>query len=315
VPIRGLDIAMTLPVLEEGFDRDAIFDWIERIERGPYASLCFGERISFSNPDAVALMAAAAVLTRRVRLVTTVMIAPIHSPVLLAKQCATIDVLSSGRLTLGVGIGGREEDFRAVGADPVLQRNERLGEIVGALRRVWAGEIVVPGARSAVGPAPVQKGGPPVLCGAMGPRATRLAARWADGLCGFSWGPRPEGARPAFALASHVWTLRDMEKQFEGARRAWKEAGRERPPRLAVGFWFALGARGREQIEAHLRRYLNWLAPGEVEPLLPLSGFAGSAAELRTLLRQIAELGADEVQLVSTALDPDQVERVAEAIA
>jgi alkanesulfonate monooxygenase SsuD/methylene tetrahydromethanopterin reductase-like flavin-dependent oxidoreductase (luciferase family) len=301
--------------MEEGFDRDAILDWVGRIERGPYASLCFGERISFRNPDAVALMGACAVLTRRVRLVTTVLVAPIHSPVLLAKQCATLDVLSAGRLTLGVGIGGREQDFHAVGGDLALHRNDRLGELVAAMRRVWAGENVVPGARSPVGPPPVQKGGPPVLCGAMGPRATRLAARWADGLCGFNWGPRPEGARPAFALASHVWTLRDMQTQFTLARRAWREAGRERPPRLCVGFWFALGARGREQIEAHLRRYLDWLAPGEIEPLLPIAGFAGSAAELRSLLRQIAELGADEVQLVSTALDPGQVERAAEAIA
>jgi alkanesulfonate monooxygenase SsuD/methylene tetrahydromethanopterin reductase-like flavin-dependent oxidoreductase (luciferase family) len=306
---------MTLPVMEEGLDRAMLLDWVERIERGPYASLCFGERISFSNPDAIALMAACAVLTRRVRLVTTVMIAPIHSPVLLAKQCATIDVLSGGRLTLGVGIGGREEDFRAVGADLAGHHNQRLAELVHDMRRVWAGEIVVPGARSGVGPPPLQKGGPPVLCGAMGPRATRLAAQWADGLCSFNWGPRPEGDRPSFALANHVWTLRDMEKQFETARRAWKDAGRSQPPRLAVGFWFALEPGGRTQIEAHFRRYLNWLAPEEVAPLLPMSGFAGSARELRDLLRQIADLGADEVQLVSTSIDPDQVERAAEAIA
>jgi alkanesulfonate monooxygenase SsuD/methylene tetrahydromethanopterin reductase-like flavin-dependent oxidoreductase (luciferase family) len=309
-----MDVAMTLPVMEEGLDRDAIFDWVGRIERGPYASLCFGERISFRNPDAVALMGACAALTRRVRLVTTVLIAPIHSPVLLAKQCATLDVLSNGRLSVGIGIGGREQDFLAVGADLALHHNGALARIAAQMRRVWSGEIVVEGARSPVGPAPVQKGGPPVLVGAMGPRATRLAAPWADGLCGFSWGPRKQGDRPAFALASHVWTLRDMEKQFELARSAWREAGRERPPRLAVGFWFGLGSRGREQIEAHLRRYLDWLAPGEIDPLLPIAGFAGSAAELRTLLRQIADLGADEVQLVSTALDPDQVERAAEAI-
>jgi hypothetical protein len=149
----------------------------------------------------------------------------------------------------------------------------------------------------------------------MGPRATRLASRWADGLCGFNWGPRPEGERPSFALANHVWTLRDMERQFALARSAWQEAGRDRPPRLAVGFWFALGPRARAQIESHLRMYLNWLAPGEIEPLLPIAGFAGNARELRAVLQQIADLGADEVQLVSTALDPDQVERAAEAIA
>jgi alkanesulfonate monooxygenase SsuD/methylene tetrahydromethanopterin reductase-like flavin-dependent oxidoreductase (luciferase family) len=313
MPIRGLDVAMTLPVMEEGFDRDAILDWIARIERGPYASLCFGERVSFRNPDAIALMGAAAALTRRVRLMTTVLIAPIHSPLLLAKQCATLDVLSNGRLTVGIGIGGREEDFRATGTDLALQHNERLAEIVAAMRRAWAGEVVVPGARSGVGPAPVQEGGPPVLCGAMGPRATRIAARWADGLCGFSWGPRPEGARPDFALANHVWTLRDMERQFALARSAWKEAARARPPRLCVGFWFALGPGAREQIESHLRRYLNWLEPGEIAPLISIAGFAGSSAELRILLRQIADLGADEVQLVSTALDPAQIERAAEA--
>lgn len=305
---------MTLPVMEEGLDRDRIFDWVERIERGPYASLCFGERVSFRNPDAIALMGACAALTRRVRLVTTVLIAPIHSPVLLAKQCATIDVLSGGRLVVGVGIGGREEDFRAVGADLDRHHNDALGGIIREMRRVWAGEIVVPGARAGVGPAPLQKGGPPVLCGAMGPRATRLAAHWADGLCGFNWGPRAEGERPDFALANHVWTLRDMEGQFEGARRAWQEAGRDRPPRLCVGFWFALDAGGRAQIEAHLRRYLNWLPPEQVAPLLPIAGFAGSASELRALLRRIEGLGADEVQLVSTSIDPDQVERVAQAI-
>jgi alkanesulfonate monooxygenase SsuD/methylene tetrahydromethanopterin reductase-like flavin-dependent oxidoreductase (luciferase family) len=313
--IKDLDVSMTLPVMEAGLDRDAIFDWVSRIERGPYASLCFGERISFRNPDAVALMGACAAWTRRVRLMTTVMIAPIHHPVLLAKQAATLDVLSGGRLTLGIGIGGREEDFRALDVDLAGHNNERLTEVVAALRRVWAGEIVVPGARSGVGPVPVQKGGPPVLCGAMGPRATRLASRWADGLCGFNWGPRPEGERPSFALANHVWTLRDMERQFALARSAWQEAGRDRPPRLAVGFWFALGPRARAQIESHLRMYLNWLAPGEIEPLLPIAGFAGNARELRAVLQQIADLGADEVQLVSTALDPDQVERAAEAIA
>ena len=126
--------------------------------------------------------------------------------------------------------------------------------------------------------------------------------------------PDMQGCAPMHPGQGPGLSLRDLEKQFELARSAWRNAGRERPPRLAVGFWFALGSRGREQIEAHLRRYLDWLAPGEIDPLLPIAGFAGSAGELRALLRQIADLGADEVQLVSTALDPDQVERAAEAI-
>src|SRR5262249_17785089 len=82
----------------------------------------------------------------------------------------------------------------------------------------------------------------------------------------------------------------------------------------ATAFWYALGPGARAQIERHLRRYLNWLDPREVEALLPTTGFAGSPAELRAMLRRIEDAGAEEVVLVPTTADPDEVSRAADCI-
>ncbi len=95
---------------------------------------------------------------------------------------ASVDVLSEGRLTVGVGVGGREHDYRAIGGS-FDRRWQRMDEQVARMRRVWAGEPPFEGA-DPVGPAPVQDGGPPVVAGVMGPKAIARAARWADGVDG-----------------------------------------------------------------------------------------------------------------------------------
>jgi alkanesulfonate monooxygenase SsuD/methylene tetrahydromethanopterin reductase-like flavin-dependent oxidoreductase (luciferase family) len=292
-----MDIGMTLPGMDPGLDRVRLFEWTRRIEAGPFSTLAFGERMAFYNPELIALFGACAVLTERVRLRTTVLVMPLHQPVMLAKQLATLDVLSNGRLSVGIGIGGREEDVRAVSGDPTRRRNAALADDVAVMRRVWRGERVVDGLLRPVEPAPVQAGGPELLSGAMGPKAVRLAAGWADGLCGFSWGATAEEIAPVFRIADQ----------------AWSEAGRGRPRRV-TGFWVALGDGARAQIAEHLGRYLNWLDPVARTHAQATAGFAGRASELRDLLRRIEDLGTDEVHLVPTCGDPDEVDRLAEAI-
>ncbi len=291
-----MKIAMTLPGMDPGLDRQRLFQWVERIEAGPFASLAFGERMAFYNPELIALLGACAALTQRVRLRTTVIVLPIHQPVMLAKQLATLDVLSEGRLCVGLGIGGREEDLRAVGADPARRRNAVLAEEVAQMRRIWRGELL-PGLLRPIGPTPVQPGGPELLAGAMGPRAIRLAATWADGVTGFCWAATPDEVAPV----------------FETARNAWAAEGRG-APRLVTGFWYALGDGAREQISEHLGRYLNWLDPAEREEARKGAGFAGTPQELRDLLRRLQDLGADEVNLVPTSGDPDEVDRARDVI-
>jgi alkanesulfonate monooxygenase SsuD/methylene tetrahydromethanopterin reductase-like flavin-dependent oxidoreductase (luciferase family) len=252
--------------------------------------------MAFDNPEVIALAGACSAWTSRVRLVTTVIVAQLHDPVMLAKSLATVDQLSRGRLTVGLGVGGRVEDYVAAGVDPKTRTHRDLARRVGIMKRVWAGEKVVDTLKP-VGPPPVQAGGPELLIGAQGPNAIRTAATWADGISGFS-----------FNL-----DMKEAERSFEQVRTAWREAGRP-APRLTTAFWFALGDGARAQIERHLRHYFNWIEPAALEAMLPVTGFAGSDAELARVLRQLAELGTDEVQLISTSDDIAQVARVAALI-
>lgn len=293
-----MKLAMTLPGMDPGLDRKNLVDWTRRIEAGPFDTLAFGERMAFYNPELIALFGACAALTERVTLRSTVIVMPIHNPVMLAKQLATLDVLTEGRLSVGLGIGGREEDLRAVGADPARRTNAALARDVETMRRVWRGEDVVGGLLEPVEPRPVRAGGPELLAGAMGPRAIEQAAAWAEGLCGFTWGATADEIAPTFELA----------------RTAWAKAGHG-TPKLITGFWFALGDGARDQMSRHLGRYMNWLPAAEREAAQQGAGFTGDAPAMRDLLRRIEDLGADEVHLVPTCGDPDEVDRAAEVVA
>ncbi len=293
-----MKLGMTLPVMEPDLNRELLRSWVEAIDQGAYQSLAFGERIIFDNPDAAVMLGAAAAWTQRVEIVTTIFVAQLHNPVMLAKQIATADMLCSGRLTVGLGIGGREEDYKAAGADFATHKNSDLGHRVETMRRVWAGEAIVDMADRRVGPPPVQQGGPKLLAGAMGPKSIALASHWSDGLCGMSFGPDPQ----------------EISATFDMARKAWAEAGRP-APHLGTSFWFALDEDGgRAQLDTHLKRYFTWVDPAARDAIAASAGFAGSAQDLKDMLRRIEDTGADEVQLIPTGSGLDQVHRIADAM-
>jgi len=292
-----MKIGMNLPVMVPGLDRDTILEWARRIDAGPYTSLAAGERITFPNPEVMVTMSAAAAVTRRVRLTLTVIVLPMHSAVLMAKQIATLDVISAGRVTLGLGIGARVEDYRAVGAPFDGKRLRRMEAQIALMRRVWGGECVVEGAARPVEPLPVQPGGPELLAGALAPDSIRRAARWADGICGFSFGPSAEEVGCAYDIA----------------RQAWQAAGRRTPPRLVMSFWYALGERARTQLDVYLERYLAFLGD-DAARALSATVKTTSAAALREAAGMLADLGTDEIILVPTTLDADEVSRVADIL-
>ena len=170
-------LGMTLPVMEPDlWERpDTLERWARAVDDGPFASLCFGERMAFDNPETLTLLGAVSAWTSRVRLVTTVLVPQLHEPVPLAKALATADRLSGGRLTVGFGVGGREEDYRAASSS-APQTMAEMAARVAVMKRVWAGENVT-AATLPVGPPPLQDGGPSLLVGTMGPRTIRSAAR------------------------------------------------------------------------------------------------------------------------------------------
>jgi alkanesulfonate monooxygenase SsuD/methylene tetrahydromethanopterin reductase-like flavin-dependent oxidoreductase (luciferase family) len=292
-PSRGMQVGMTLPVMEPDLDAAALEAWSRYVDAGPFSSLCFGERMAFDNPHSLTLLGAVAAWTSRVRISTTVLVPQLHHPVSLAKALATADVLSAGRLSVGVGVGGRDEDYHAAGADPSTRTMQEMADRVAIMRRVWAGEKVTPAVRP-VGPSPAQRGGPEILVGTLGPKTIRHASHWADGLAGFA----PEIDLPM------------IDRLFQQARSDWQDAGRN-PPRLTTSFWFAVGDEPRAQIHRHLTHYMNWLPRDFVDAFAATAGFAGTVAELKDVLRRIEDLGADEVQLVPTSSDLAQVEEIA----
>lgn len=102
-----MKIGLNLPVMVPGLDRALVREWACRIDAGPFSSIASGERIHFPNPEVGVLLSSVAAWTERVKILFDVSVVPLHSPVWLAKQIATLDVLSGGRVVLGVGVGGR----------------------------------------------------------------------------------------------------------------------------------------------------------------------------------------------------------------
>jgi alkanesulfonate monooxygenase SsuD/methylene tetrahydromethanopterin reductase-like flavin-dependent oxidoreductase (luciferase family) len=288
-------LGMTLPTMVPATRREEILAWSRAVDAGPFASLAAGERISFGNPEALVTLSAAAAVTERVRIVATAFVLPMHATAWIAKQVATLDLLSAGRLTVAVGVGGREEDYRVVGAR-FAQRHARMDAQVAELRRLWAGEPALPDTPP-IGPPPYQAGGPPLWIAAAGEKPLRRAAHWADGLAGFSLGPDSD----------------EMKRHFMLARDAWRDAGRA-PPTLATSFWYALGPDAADHLDAYARRYLGVFGETAAAALAQRCRTAGETA-LREALAQARDAGADEVILVPTSTEPDQLTRTVDAIA
>jgi len=171
-----MEIGIALPTMATGFSRATFVEWCEGIDGGPYSSISSGERITFHNPELLVTTTAAAALTERVRVVTNITVLPLHRPALLAKQLATLDVLAAGRLVVGVGVGGREQDYRALGV-PFEGRHGTLDAGVAELRRLWDGGPAYDGGQP-VGPAPFRRGAPAAGCTAPAPLSVIIGHRF-----------------------------------------------------------------------------------------------------------------------------------------
>src|SRR5256886_14346198 len=142
------------------------------------------------------MYAAVAATTKRIRLTTSVLLATTRNAGILAKQAATVDAISGGRLTLGLGIGGREDDFKAA-PEPFRGRGRRFEEQLDVMRRIWAGQPAGDGV-GPIGPSPARAGGPEILIGGHTPAAGAPGGRWGDGFLSRRRARHPQG-RGAYA--------------------------------------------------------------------------------------------------------------------
>jgi probable F420-dependent oxidoreductase len=172
-----------------GQTREELLDLAPRMEAAGFDSIWVGDHVSFHVPilESLTLLSFAAALTERVRLGTSVYLVPLRHPTTSAKTISTLDVLSGGRLSLGIGVGGEfPQEFEATGI-PVGERGSRTDEGIEIFRKLWAEDDVKHAGKHfefgpiSLDPKPLQPGGPPILVGGRKAPSMRRAGRLGDG--------------------------------------------------------------------------------------------------------------------------------------
>lgn len=271
-------------------DPESLTEWARRAEHGPFSTLGLLDRLVHHNPEPLVTLAHLAAVTDRIRLQTEVLIAPLREPVLLAKQVATLDRLSGGRFTLGLGVGGRADDHEASGTE-LHTRGKRLDAQIATMRRLWDGERYSDSC-DAIGPRPFTPGGPELLFGGFQPPALERVARWGGGL---------------LAAAPPSWA----PQLFDTVRRFWAEYDRPGSPRIVAQVNAALGP--QEVIDDARAQMSAYYAFSEYGANM-VDGMLTDPQQIRTVTRQFADLGVDEVIFYCYGRDPEQVNRLADSI-
>jgi alkanesulfonate monooxygenase SsuD/methylene tetrahydromethanopterin reductase-like flavin-dependent oxidoreductase (luciferase family) len=267
----------------------AVVDWARRAEARGFSALATIDRIVYPSYDSLTVLAAAAGATSRIGLFTDILLAPVYPPVLLAKQTASLDALSGGRLTLGVGVGGRPDDFAAMDR-PFERRGRLMDETLDLLTRSWAGEPVT-GDEFPVGPPPAAGNRVPLLIGGTSDATVRRVVAYGAGWTSGGGGP---------AMAAPF---------VERVRQAWRDAGRDGEPRIAALAYFGLG--DEEASKASLRRYYGFL--GQWVDMI-VDGALRTPDAVKGALGAYADAGFTEVMFDPTIADPDQVDRLADLV-
>jgi len=285
-----MQIGIGLPARLGDTSPAILLDWARRAEDGPFSSIAVMDRVVYPAFEPLVTLAAAAAVTTRIRLLTSVLLGPTRETTLLARQAASIDALSGGRLSIGIGVGVREDDYVVSGRD-FHARGACLDEQVPVLREIWAGKH--PAGR--IGPGPSRDGGPEVLFGGYIDAVARRIAAWGDGFMA------PGGGDPARMAA--LWQ-RILDE--------WTAAGRSGRPRRLGGSYVALGPNAEAAARSHIDSWYGF------DPALAerrLASIPMSESAVRDVIARNADLGVDELVLRPCVPDLDQLERVADLVA
>lgn len=286
-------IAIGLPSRIPAASGDLMLKWAARAEQGPFSSVVVTDRVVSQSLEPLAVLALAAGATRRIRLMTSVVIGPTRETTLLARQAASIDVMSGGRLTLGLGIGVRANDYAATGYD-FHRRGRRAQEQLPMLRRLWAGESLSNDV-GAIGPVSPRPGGPEMLIGGYVPAIARRIAKWGDGYMA------PGGGEPEA-----------MRKMWSEIERAWEEEGRSGKPRWVGASYYALGSDAAEHAQRYIQANYGYNPELAAKRLRTLPASTGA---VKDAIKRQADMGVDEFILRPCAEDLAQMDLLAEIAA
>jgi alkanesulfonate monooxygenase SsuD/methylene tetrahydromethanopterin reductase-like flavin-dependent oxidoreductase (luciferase family) len=281
---RAMRVGIGLPSGLPGVAGAQMVEWARQAEASAFTSLGVIDRLVYDCYDPFVALAAAAAVTTRARLVTMIVNAPLRNTALLAKQAASLDALSGGRLVLGVAVGARHDDFELAGVEHTA-RGRKLAEQLTALRDLWESDTI--------GPRPANPGGPPLLVGGLSDAVFARIARSADGYV-HGGGPPRSFARAAAKV-----------------RAAWSDAGRPDRPMLWAQAYFALGDEAAEAGARYLADYYAFTGPFAAKIV---EGLLTSPQAIAQFVRGYAETGCDELVLLPAAGEMSQVERLADVV-
>ena len=286
-----MEIGIGLPNAVTGTTRGQLLDWARSAEAAGFSSLGTIDRIVYPNYEPLLALAAAGAVTERIRLATTVMLGPLRvNAALVAKQVLTLDALAGGgRAVLGIGLGGRDDDYAVSG----VSMSKRGAWQDGALATIRAVLDGAGGSEAKIGPRPAGQGASLIVGGSVA-ASFRRAARYGDGWIMGGGGP------DQFKVA------------VEQLGAAWDQEGRDGRPRTMALVYFSLGEDAETQARQYLLDYYAFLG-ADLSSMI-----AGSAARnpdtIAAYVSAFAAAGCDELIMFPCSGDPRQVELLADAI-
>jgi len=278
---------------------DNVLTFARKCEAMGVQSMWIIDRIAYDNLEPLTVLASAAGATQKVRLGTSVLLPNLRHPTLLAKTIATLDFVSNGRVTLGIGFGSRENDFSAVEI-PFAARGARAVEAVQLMKRLWSEDKVTHKGRFynienvTIGPRPIQKS-IPIWTGGSAEVSLKRAGTWADGfICGSS----------AIAEFSSVW-----DKVASYAKAADRNPDAIEKACLTFIAINDNHAKAVASLSAYVTRYYGRLR-GDVENTFPLGSPAACADRINSFFAR----GLDTLIIGMADPDPKQLDLFAEKV-
>jgi alkanesulfonate monooxygenase SsuD/methylene tetrahydromethanopterin reductase-like flavin-dependent oxidoreductase (luciferase family) len=302
-------IGVGLPLVGEKIRPEIIAQWAQRAEQAGLSCVGLLDRVVYENYDPLIALAYAAGATSRIDLVTSILMTPLRPTALLAKELASLDNLSGGRLLVGVGLGGRPDDYEACGVS-WERRGAIFDEQLAELRAIWRGEREWTGRR--IGPVPLRPEGPRMLIGGL-VKSVQRTVSYGDGwICGWiadikdgvayghSGNPRGPGAGPE-----------RLDEKVARVRRAWAEAGRAGDPVIIAGAYFTLDPGGRDTARAYLAHFYGHdrLLKEDV-----VNAVALTPDRVAAYARAAQDAGCDMLKLQPCGKDLDELDRLIEAV-
>ena len=284
-----MEIGIGLPNSVREANGPNLIEFARRADQAGFSTLATIDRIAFPSYESLTALAAAAAVTERIRLFPNVLLGPTRNPVMLAKESASVDRLSNGRLVLGLGVGGRKDDLDAVGLG-WSDRGKRWDHDLDLIHRVWAGELIE-GVQNAVGPTPASDARVPMIFGGSTDAAIRRVLAY-----GVGW---TAGGSPPDAVAPFA----------EQVRAAWKDAGKPGAPRIVALSYFSIGE--EDAAKRYITDYYAFLGDfaKQMADWIPKD-----AQAVQATVKAFEDAGVDELILDATIDDPDQVDKLAEVV-